>query len=400
MSSDHIKKLCDYMDQNKAKNYPIENAMLYESEDFIKNGYLRMLAVVLQVGNNITEGQMNLYKRIVEGASAENTTEEYMRQAMEIKISEYKDFINECVESLIAYRFALDCLVIIGDGEKETSQLKVSACIFEALRLKKREIYYLAIFAKIILEQKVETYIDIAEKMRSDEQVNDLFNIMEDVLEGYEVENIEDEDIENEDDEDWDNEYEDNVEYIGETIDLNNCKLKFKGEKEVYFEHCKFIESGTEEKSTPLSFFNCKEIIFNNCIFKSILSGIIRIEKTDSVLITNCKFVRCRYTEEHKLNNTKKVVGGVIYTTDTDKNGIVTMENTTFIECGCIAKKIGPKKESISNCKVYAEECEFNNCYNYVSLDDTFRKSDTVDTLFSADSKEMNCEYYNSISFN
>lgn len=60
MSSEHIKKLCEYIDQNKAKNYPIENAMLYESEDFIKNGYLRMLAVVLQVGNNITEGQLNL----------------------------------------------------------------------------------------------------------------------------------------------------------------------------------------------------------------------------------------------------------------------------------------------------------------------------------------------------
>ena len=186
MSSERIKKLCDYIDQNKAKNYPIENSMLSKTNDFLKNGYLRMLAVILQSGKTVTEGQLNLYERIVEGAESINSAEEYMRQALEIDIQGYLEFVNECRKTPLVYRFVLDSLVLIGDGEKEENTLKLDAYICESLRIRKEELYYLIIFAKMILAPKEENVNLILESVdESSDVTSGLSDNIEYLFEGY-----------------------------------------------------------------------------------------------------------------------------------------------------------------------------------------------------------------------
>ena len=39
MANGKIDLLCQYIENNKAKNYPIKNDSLRDSTDFIKNGY-------------------------------------------------------------------------------------------------------------------------------------------------------------------------------------------------------------------------------------------------------------------------------------------------------------------------------------------------------------------------
>ena len=139
MSSERIKQLCDYIDQNKAKNYPIRNEILKSEEDFVKNGYLRMLAVVLQVGDSIQDGQMNLYKRMVAGAEAENSVEDYMRQAMEIEIQGYLDFVSACKEGELKYRFVLDAMLLTVDGEEKENRLKFITSFCEDIKLRSKK---------------------------------------------------------------------------------------------------------------------------------------------------------------------------------------------------------------------------------------------------------------------
>ena len=53
MDKSKMDALCEYLEKNTAKNYPILNAELKKSTDYIKNGYLKMLAVVMQQSGNM-----------------------------------------------------------------------------------------------------------------------------------------------------------------------------------------------------------------------------------------------------------------------------------------------------------------------------------------------------------
>ena len=85
MEKSKIDFLCEYLEQNTAKQYPIANAELAESSDYIKNGYLKMLAVVMQQSGNILKTQLEVFRRIVEGAKVENAAEDYLRMALDIR---------------------------------------------------------------------------------------------------------------------------------------------------------------------------------------------------------------------------------------------------------------------------------------------------------------------------
>ena len=46
--NENIKKLMEFIDKNSYVNYPIENKELIAGEDYVKNLYLKMLAVMMQ----------------------------------------------------------------------------------------------------------------------------------------------------------------------------------------------------------------------------------------------------------------------------------------------------------------------------------------------------------------
>lgn len=91
MSNDRISRLCEYIDKNKAKNYPIYNSVLNMETDYIKNLYFKMLAVILQQGQEISDSQRALFERQVAGVECDYQVTDYFRQALEIEIEEYVD---------------------------------------------------------------------------------------------------------------------------------------------------------------------------------------------------------------------------------------------------------------------------------------------------------------------
>ena len=424
MSSERIKQLCDYIDQNKAKNYPIKNEILKSEEDFVKNGYLRMLAVVLQVGDSIQDGQMNLYKRIVAGAEAENSVEDYMRQAMEIEIQEYLDFVNVCEEGKLKYRFILDAMLLTVDGEEKENRLKFITSFCEDIKLKKEEMSYLVAMAKAILEQNESKYVDaFIEK--------DMENVAieEDVFDGY-MSGI------------WtgkDNIYENEkatifrpesdaevtterlqyiqntktpyIKVIGAKIDLSIRELKVEGKEKVIFENCLFIGNQDEyvnewygEQRKPLYFGECQKVYIINCQFELFGSKTMYLCNVTNTLIYYSKFKNClcKISTDHDNNDGKKL-GGVIYSENSEER--VYMNNVLFEMCGGRNYQWIDRCEYISNCKVEAIECVFKDCYykkdtngNYLGGYDVTNKK--YDTMFSNASKAIHCKFENSARFN
>ena len=71
MPKTNIEKLCIYLKNNKERIYPINNDMLVSTTDFVLNGYMKMLGVILQQSSDITEAQLSIYKRLIAGTETE-----------------------------------------------------------------------------------------------------------------------------------------------------------------------------------------------------------------------------------------------------------------------------------------------------------------------------------------
>lgn len=424
MSSERIKQLCDYIDQNKAKNYPIRNEILKSEEDFVKNGYLRMLAVVLQVGDSIQDGQMNLYKRMVAGAEAENSVEDYMRQAMEIEIQGYLDFVSACKEGELKYRFVLDAMLLTVDGEEKENRLKFITSFCENIKLKKEEMSYLVAMAKAILEQSESKYVDaFIEK--------DMENVAieEDVFDGYMsgiwtgkdniYENEKATIFRPESDEDVTSErlqYMQNIgtpyiKIIGAKIDLSKQELTFEEKQRIIFENCVFIGNEKDvfdacdhvKKRKPILINRCKNVQMVNCKFRNFASRVIYVEMTENVYIQNSMFINCCYVFLN-YDNAGGDLGGVFYSEDSKETVEIHMVNTVFEKCGGENWYAGDRGLCISNCKVDAIECTFKSCYykkeTWGGKDGKRVSNESFDTLFPVNSKAIRCKFEDSARFN
>lgn len=160
----NIDKLVEYLESNKAKEYPIGNKQLQDMEDYIVNGYFKLLATVLQQGGRGLASQTELYKRWLAGAKVSTGMEEYIRQALAITVDEAVTFLTECRSLDIRYRLVLDMLVMITCDTKEESQTKLVALYCEALHITKSELTYMTKLAKAIVTMDGELLADLEEE--------------------------------------------------------------------------------------------------------------------------------------------------------------------------------------------------------------------------------------------
>ena len=137
---DKIEALCNYLDKNVAKLYPVSNRSLSDSTDYMKNGYLKLLAVVMQQSGKISPSQLGMFGRIVEGAGVEYTADDYIRMALEIEIDEFVEFSRECRENSLRYRWALDAIILTCVQTETPEQVRLIAQICEAYGILKDEL--------------------------------------------------------------------------------------------------------------------------------------------------------------------------------------------------------------------------------------------------------------------
>ena len=140
MDKSKIDLLCEYLNENVAKRYPIANSYLENNTDYIKNGYLKMLAVVMGQSGNVTKEQTELFKRIIEGAKVDEKAEDYLRMALEIEVNDFINFADECKDLELKYRFILDAIILTCVKDRTEGQLALISQFCESYGITKEEL--------------------------------------------------------------------------------------------------------------------------------------------------------------------------------------------------------------------------------------------------------------------
>lgn len=404
MAKGKIDLLCEYIENNKAENYPIKNDSLRDSTDFIKNGYLKMLAVILQQAGEITDGQLTIYKRIWAGAQSELAAEEFLRMALSVEIEDFVNFTGECKEIDLKYNFVLDAIILIGVEEKKEEQIRLVVGFCEALGIAKEEIRYLAAMAKAILELSDSAYID-AYEVKIDSIPDMIFQgymhlITKSCICGNDnltifqpscAEDVNLQMLEKLREVDTPN-----IKLVNLEIDLDEYCMCFVEKASVILESC-VIRRGRKH---PITFDNCEKVEIINTEFMDFDSRTLCVEKVGSVWIEGCKFINCKYKYEDYGENWDKL-GGVIYS-ESLKNGIINIENSSFKNCGGMNGNYYSKSAFISNVQCEVCGCKFIDCWHWNGMRycGGGRDEDKPErTMFTHNSKAINCVYKNSAKF-
>lgn len=401
MSSDKIEQLCNYLVKNKEKNYPISNELLVDETDFIKNSYLKMLAVVLQQSENITGAQLVIFKRIVAGARADVSVEDYLRMALDIEIGEYVDFVSECKNSILKYRFILDSIIITAVDERREDQIKLIAEFCESLGIEKRELEYLTTMAKAILEISNSGYMD-AYEIKVDSIPEQVFNgYMHLVTQGSIFSNANMTIVQSFGTEQVTVETLDKmkalntpiVKLINVEVDLSAYPLEFNKKTKVIFEGCKF----TGGSKYAISFSDCEQVLIQDTSFEQFNAIALNVKHVVKMEIKRCVFRNCirKYSYADRSEGVHKREG-LIYSAAPSKNGDIVINETVFEQCQ-VWTDYYTDSVIISNINCHAIRCEFIQCQH--QQDNWWTQNGNSAVLFTDDSKETACTFKESDKF-
>ena len=401
MAKGKIDDLCKYLENSKAKRYPINNKILWESTDFIRNGYLKMLAVIMQQADEITEAQMCIFKRIVTGSGTEENYNQYLRMALDIEIEDFLKFTDELKRIALKYRFILDAVILVGVEKKNDEQIALVAEFCEVLGIERNNVWYITAMARAILEMNLSKYVD-AYEIKTDTVPDYIFNdymylisksciccndhltifqptcdkdVTVEVLEKIKTLNTP------------------RVKLINVTVDLSEYPLLFSDREEVIIESCHF----TKGLKYSVSFKNCKNVRFSNTTFDYFKYRAINVENVRNLTIQGSYFYDCRFHYE-ECSGDWKLFGGVIYSDKPFEIGEVNIQDSVFKTCGGVNKVCFYRTACISNIKCNVNNCTFNNCWHWHNIN-VIDPNEPRRTMFVSGSKAIHCNIENSALF-
>ena len=397
MAGEKIQKLCEYIDRNKAKLYPIFNDMLKGVTDYIKNAYFKMLAVILEQGEEIGDPQRNLFERQITGVSCDYSMADYIRQALEIEIEEYVNFTDQCRTLPIRYRFLLDALLFVSIGQLCQEQTKLVASFAESLKIRKEELRYLAQAAKAILEQDAIGCMELQE--------NRVLSVPDDVMKEYIsamfIDSV------------WQNDSmtilyggnsEDNsieeLNIIGEHATPNIMLLDIYIKPEQHplvfsqYESVTFVDCVFEGGKKPIDFLNCGKVRVKSCLFRCFKTRTITCNQIEEMIFEDSKFEDCEY-QYSRNSDDWRALGGVIYSSKSD-----TIKKSSFSQCmfrNCGGRNVNNfySSQFLSNCRSELRDCLFDNCWNW-RCETEIDPDNSMRTMFPNDSTAVKCKVVNS----
>lgn len=147
------------MEKERPKNHPIKEHPLSECDEYIRKLYIDALCVVAQYETEDAEKSLNFVRRVHAGAGLTNDFTEHIKNAMEITVERFEEFIAQCRENKLENIFFVDALIAAcADGAPNSKQVDFISEIADALRISKKNVGYLSGLAASILEQSAEKY--------------------------------------------------------------------------------------------------------------------------------------------------------------------------------------------------------------------------------------------------
>ncbi len=394
------RKLLEDIKANNYKNYPVENALLADETDYIRNNYYKFLALVLQQGEEVSEGQKSMFSRLLVGTDAERNVVEYLRQALDVKIEEYIEFMDQLSDKTLRYRFLLDAILIgCCDSRAEDDVLELIAAFMESLKINIEEAGDICFMARSILEQDSHLYWNTMQESNlsciqdisgeyTEAYVQDSIYCYEKIIEIYYSENTvidfkrlladrcEISDIDEkctilvapgfqaEGGIEIKSPYNlfvgwDKILIHNATIVLADRGISFQNCKNIVFSKCKFV-AGRYEIAAEHS----EKIKFVDCVFNNFEARVMHIESIKDLSVVSTSFEDCCYKEEKYISNWDEI-GGIIYTHDRERCGMTLIKECTFVDCRIHNIQSCYSSAIVANCKCQVMDCSFERCWGY-----------------------------------
>jgi hypothetical protein len=354
-----------------------------------------MLAVILQQAGDVSKPQLEMFKRIVEGVSADHTAEDYLRMALDIEIADYTNFTDECKNLDVRYRWLLDALIVTCVGEHQDSQLTLIAQFCESLEISKDEIKYVAEMAKAIIGMDksgyvttLENNVDTVSSMTFSDYV---YLILDDCVFGnghmtmFQPRGNHDVNVDNL-----------NkvmgaetpvVKIVGADINLGEFSLKFQNKESVILVGCNFIGGS----KYPIEFNQCNRIVIKDCSFTGFKTRTLVVDEVDTIVIEGCTFNECQY--EYNTVVSGYEIGGVIYANHEDNVKLMSISNSSFISCSGINRWHYSGTVFISNIISKVDNCQFKDCWHY------YENNKSSSAMFPRNSQVTNCTFEDTAPF-
>lgn len=321
-----IDKIRAFYRKNKAQHYPIENDKLQELDEYNKSLYIKVLCSIASYAEEVSELQTMFLQRLIAGCACEGKLEDYMKKALDIKIEDYNEFIEQYKNNELKYRFCVDGMILVGvsttSGEK---QLDLLCEIIELLKVSTDEINYLSQVAGAIIEQSSELF-NKAQENKVEQIKNELFfGYIKNFYVGLYVD-----------------EYNEKHYYASElscldidiegpittnTVIFENLIISidkywcFEGNEKVVFKNCHI--TGNEHN------FNFKfvgKVKFEGCRLDGFQNRVAYVNQVNNIYITNSIFDKCGYSYKgYAYGGLFSITGG-----KTDK---VSLVENQFLNC-------------------------------------------------------------------
>ncbi len=359
------------LNRNKPKLCPIENIFLKQyKDDILVDYYLKILGLILQQAHEIETSQAFTYKRMVDGTNVTDTSKYDLTESIDIKAEDCNIFIDKIKNPPLKYRFILDSMILTATSERNEEQMNLIAEFCEALEITFDEASYLTNMAEAILENNKYKYVDLNEncletipeaifydyvKLLTEEYILVGENMA--IFQGDNSKEVSTDDLEKI--------YEVNapiIKFINVKVDLDEYSLYFFDKDKIIFEGCTFKGGNTY----PIMIDRCDNIIIKNCKFENFTARTLKIKSVKRMEITQSYFINCLYRSNTFVGDESYTkLGGVIYSDEPYKNGMVILSNCTFDNCLENEKQTYNRNEYISNC-----HSKFIKCRYYIPTKD------------------------------
>lgn len=160
------------LEKKRPEVYPIKEHPIDGCEEFVKKLYIDMLCVVAQYENEDAENQLKFIQRIHAGAGLTEPITENIKNAMEVTVERFNEFLRQCRENSLENIFIVDCLLTAcADGSPNAKQVAFLAEVSEALGIGREHTGWLCDIAIAILEQDMEKYHAACENIPHDDRI-------------------------------------------------------------------------------------------------------------------------------------------------------------------------------------------------------------------------------------
>lgn len=264
----------------RPQTHPIKEHPIDECEEFVQKLYLDILCVMAQYENEDTENAIKFIQRIQAGAELKEPITEHIKNAMEITVDKFGEFLRQCKENQLENIFFIDSiLVTCANGAPNAKQVEFISEISDTLGIGKKQAGWLCDIAVAILEQDSDKYHSACDNIPHDDKtpiVECVVCYLKEFICGILVDTDELLWIYSKEKAEFDinktqNQYTKKNDKYGTDVTLSRKKIilenlivlnyyMFNAINQVEIKNCEFI-------GRYIAFSNCSDISFENCIF-------------------------------------------------------------------------------------------------------------------------------------